>query len=146
MGDITNLGKAGLHHRHVRFDNCITEAAEFVLVLVENDFQELIIGDIVVLQEGGDPESGAEEGIPLHTVLEIFPVGRLLGDIKAVEDIDLYVLVYDLLSQVLGDALPYPCIVGLRRLPDEGAAFSAIPFRGLVWVNALGSQQRTTLT
>ena len=109
-----------------------------------NDFAVLLLGDAELLRAGADGEECAEEGVALHAELEVGAVGGLARDLEAGQREDANVLVDDLLAGPDGQVLP-GALAFRVGLPDQ-APPCWMPSSGLVWVKALGSQQRTTVT
>ena len=108
------------HDLHVRFDHRFSEPAKLLVVLLAHDLTELIFADLIVLQERGDSEEGAQEGIPLHAQLEILPGGRLASDIETGKDEHPNLVVLDELSVGFGNTLP-SSLRGISRFPYQAS-------------------------
>ena len=132
------------HDFHVGVDDRFAQLAELLDVLLADDFAVLLLGDAELLQQGADREEGAEEGVALHAELKVGAVGRLAGNFETGQREDANVFLDDLLAGPEGQVLPRALAFRIR-LPDE-APPCWMPSSGLVWVKALGSQQRTTVT
>ena len=143
--DLLDLIEALHHDFHVGLDDGFAELAELLDVLLVDDVAILLLGDAELLEQGADGEECAEEGVALHAELQVAAVGGLFGDVEAGQREDADVLVDDLLARPEGQAAPRPA-----RLPRSDSQTrlppSAMPSSGLLWVKALGSQQRTTVT
>ena len=120
--DFDDAGPALVHDGHVRRDDGVAEAAEFFDVLFVDDALELRLGDAEGLEERGDAEEGAEEGIPLHAELELGLVRGFAGDVEAGQNEDADLVFLDEAAVFRGDALPGD-LGRVARFPDEGAAF-----------------------
>ena len=80
--DLLHAFEAADHDFHVRLHHCLTKAAEFLLVLLVDDFVILLLANVVILEEGGHLEKRAEERVALHAQLEVLTAGRIAGDVK----------------------------------------------------------------
>src|SRR5439155_17244248 len=97
------------------------QPAELLDVLLVDDLVELLLADSEFLEERGDGEERAEEGVALHTQLEVAAFGRLARDLKTRQREHADVLVDDLLARPHREPLPRLRAFFLR-LPHEAAA------------------------
>ena len=119
--DFRNTAEALLHHRHVRFHNRFTKAAELLLVLPAYAFLVLLILNTVILQKSGHPEECPKKGIALHPQLQVRPLSRRPGDLKTGQNEDPDIVFLNKFAVMGGDAFPG----GLRRIggfPDKASA------------------------
>ena len=134
-----------LHHDfHVGLNDGIAQLAELLDVLLADDGAILILGDGELVEERADGEERAEKCVALHAQLQVGAVGGFFGDGEAGQREDANLLVDDLLARPERQLLPgvRAFLIGLPyRQPP-----SAMPSSGLVWVKALGSQHKTTVT
>ena len=109
------------HDLHVRLDDIVTEAPEFLDILSTNNLLKEVAVNVVVLEEGRDPEEAAEKRVTLHPQLELRTLGGLLGNIKTRQDKDLQFPVDNLLAVLRRDSQP-GLLRRLVRFPDKGSA------------------------
>ncbi len=120
-GDLLDALPALEHDFHVGLNYGVALLAEFLDVLLVNDFLELVLGDAELVEQAGAGEEGAEEGVALHAELKVAAVGGLAGDVEAGQGEDPDVLLDDLLASPDGEVLP-GALAFLVGLPDEAAA------------------------
>jgi hypothetical protein len=99
MFNFFNLFKALLHDRHIGFDDCVSKAAEFFLVLSANGLFKIFFIDVVISKEAGNAKEGAEEGVALHASLQVFAAGGRFGDSKAGKNVDADLAVENFLTE-----------------------------------------------
>ncbi len=94
------------HNFHVGLYDRVAETTELLLILLQNNFIEMLAADVVVVQEGGHMEERTQKCISLHSQLQVRPVGRVSCDVKAWQDKQPNLPVDDFLPQMLRDACP----------------------------------------
>ena len=109
------------HDLHVRLDDIVTEAPEFLDILSANNLLKEVAVNIVILEKGRDPEEASEKRVTLHPQLELRTVSRLLGNIKTRQDKDLQLPVDNLLAILRRYSQP-GLLRRLVRFPDKGSA------------------------
>ena len=120
-GDLADALPALLHDFHVGLDNGFALLAELFHVLLVDNFKVLLTRDAEFIEQAGDGEECAEEGVALHAELEVGAIGGLAGDVKAGERVDADVFFDDLLARPDGEILP-GALAFLVGLPNERAA------------------------
>ena len=94
------------HDLHVGLNDRFTKATKLFLILLLNHIAELFFTDVIILQEGRNTEESTQEGVPLHSQLQVLSGGRLFGNVKTWKNENSDVVVLDVLSMSLGNPLP----------------------------------------
>ena len=95
---LADVVEARPHDSHVRFDYRLTKPTKLLVILVQDRVLKIFFCDLVIFQERRDAEERAQEGVTLHTGLQVRSRGGLLGDLESVKDINLYVHIMHLLT------------------------------------------------
>ena len=120
--DFHHALEAAEHHFHIRLHDSLAEAAKFFLVLIVHDLVVLLLAEVVILEKTGDAEKRAEEGVALHTQLEIRAAGGIAGDIETGQNEHANVVLFNKGAMMGGDALPRG-LGRFTRFPNKAAAF-----------------------
>src|SRR5262249_22861153 len=109
------------HYLHVGLHDSFAQSTELLDVLLVNGLVELFLRDAELVEERRHGKKAAQERVPLHTKLEVAPVGGLAGDFEPRQGKDPYLLLDDLLTRP--EREPFPGLLAfLVRLPEQASA------------------------
>ena len=120
---LVDLVETALHHPHVVIHDSLSLGAEFLLELVVNGAEELLLGEPRLFHHRRGGEECTLEGDALHPELEVGIGGLFPRDLESVQVVNLDLLVDDDLLVRGRDALPHLFRRFLVALDDEDAAF-----------------------